>query len=63
MKIKNLSIFHIWLAVLAIIMVIGVIGALIVFTKGLVVTNLTDLVPWGLWRQDAGRRRTAGGRA
>jgi len=49
MKIKNLSIFHIWLAVLAIIMVIGVIGALIVFTKGLVVTNLTDLVPWGLW--------------
>ena len=49
MKIKNLSRFHIWLAALAIIMVIGVVGALIVFTKGLVVTNLTDLVPWGLW--------------
>jgi len=47
--VKNLSRFHYWLAGLSIIMVIGVIGALIVFAKGLVVTNLTDLVPWGLW--------------
>lgn len=28
---------------------IGVVGMVVVFTKGLVVTNLTDLVPWGLW--------------
>ncbi len=49
MKIKSLTRIHFWLAILAIFMVIGVIGALIVFTKGLVVTNLTDLVPWGLW--------------
>ena len=53
MKIKSLLLkltkFHYWLAALAIFMVIGVVGALIVFVKGLVVTNLTDLVPWGLW--------------
>jgi len=30
-------------------MVAGVVGGLIVFSKGLVVTNLTDLIPWGLW--------------
>jgi len=53
MKIKNLTRkltkFHYWLAGLTAVMVAGVIGALIVFAKGLVVTNLTDLVPWGLW--------------
>ena len=47
--IQNLTKFHYWLAGLSVVMVIGVIGALIVFVKGLVVTNLTDLVPWGLW--------------
>jgi Ni/Fe-hydrogenase subunit HybB-like protein len=30
-------------------MVLGLVGAGIVFAKGLIVTNLTDLVPWGLW--------------
>jgi Ni/Fe-hydrogenase subunit HybB-like protein len=30
-------------------MVAGVVAATIVFTRGLIVTNLTDLVPWGLW--------------
>ena len=53
MKIKSLlqkiSGFHVWLAGLAVVMVAGVVAALIVFTKGLIVTNLTDLVPWGLW--------------
>ncbi len=46
---RNLTKFHYWLVGLTIVMVAGVIGALIVFVKGLVVTNLTDLVPWGLW--------------
>lgn len=40
---------YLWMAVLAALVLIGAIGAMIVFTKGLVVTNLTDLVPWGLW--------------
>jgi Ni/Fe-hydrogenase subunit HybB-like protein len=46
---SRISSFHIWLAGLAAAMVLGVIAGLIVFAKGLVVTNLTDLVPWGLW--------------
>ncbi len=46
---KKLTPFQIWLAGLALIMAAGVVAALIVFWKGLIVTNLTDLVPWGLW--------------
>ena len=46
---KKLTPFQMWLAGLAIVMAAGVVAALIVFWKGLVVTNLTDLVPWGLW--------------
>jgi Ni/Fe-hydrogenase subunit HybB-like protein len=45
----SLQPFHGWLAFLTILMVGGVIAAGMVFVKGLQVTNLTDLVPWGLW--------------
>ncbi|MEW6717005.1 MAG: NrfD/PsrC family molybdoenzyme membrane anchor subunit [Chloroflexota bacterium] len=38
-----------WVAGLSVMMIAGVICGLIVFYRGLVVTNLTDLVPWGLW--------------
>lgn len=38
-----------WLALLAAFMLAGVGAAWLVYTRGLVVTNLTDLVPWGLW--------------
>ncbi len=38
-----------WMAFLSVFMVVGVGAALMVFIKGLVITNLTDLVPWGLW--------------
>jgi len=41
--------FHIWIAILGLFIAIGVVGGIIVFKEGLVVTNLTDLVPWGLW--------------
>jgi Ni/Fe-hydrogenase subunit HybB-like protein len=41
--------FQIFLAVLATIIFVGVIAGLIVLTQGLSVTNLNDLVPWGLW--------------
>ena len=40
---------HLWLAFLGLLILIGMIGGFIVFTQGLVVTNLSDLVPWGLW--------------
>jgi len=45
----KLNIFHVWVAVLATVMLAGAVAGVVVFTRGLVVTNLTDLVPWGLW--------------
>ncbi len=45
----KLTRFQWWLAALATIMAVGASAGLIVFARGLVVTNLTDLVPWGLW--------------
>jgi len=38
-----------WMAFLLICLIVGGAAAYQVFTKGLVVTNLTDTVPWGLW--------------
>ncbi len=38
-----------WVGFLGILMVAGVVAGILVFAKGLVITNLTDLVPWGLW--------------
>ncbi len=50
-KLQNNKItpFHIWMAILGLFIAMGVAGGIIVFKEGLVVTNLTDLVPWGLW--------------
>jgi Ni/Fe-hydrogenase subunit HybB-like protein len=45
----RLSRFQVWLLALATLMVAGVVAGYIVMSQGLVVTNLTDLVPWGLW--------------
>lgn len=41
--------FNAWLVLLAVVIGGGIFAGYIVFTQGLVVTNLTDLVPWGLW--------------
>ena len=41
--------FPLWVALLAVLMLVAVGAAITVFINGLVVTNLTDLVPWGLW--------------
>src|SRR6266542_4470025 len=41
--------WSIWLAILGIILLAGLVAGLLVFWKGLGITNLTDLVPWGLW--------------
>jgi Ni/Fe-hydrogenase subunit HybB-like protein len=38
-----------WIGSLAICIAAGVAAGLMVFWKGLSLTNLTDLVPWGLW--------------
>jgi Ni/Fe-hydrogenase subunit HybB-like protein len=49
MKIPKLSAWSAWVVSLAILMAVGVAAGLSVFWNGLWVTNLTDLVPWGLW--------------
>ncbi len=41
--------YQVWLALLAALILVGLAAAGVVFARGLVVTNLTDLVPWGLW--------------
>jgi Ni/Fe-hydrogenase subunit HybB-like protein len=38
-----------WMLFLSVGVVAGLWGGYQVLTKGLVVTNLTDLIPWGLW--------------
>src|SRR6266542_682393 len=38
-----------WLAFMGIILLGGLVAGILVFWKGLGITNLTDLVPWGLW--------------
>jgi molybdopterin-containing oxidoreductase family membrane subunit len=39
----------IWLAVMGLILASGAVAGILVFWKGLGITNLTDRVPWGLW--------------
>ena len=41
--------FPLWVGLLVLLMAAAIIAAINVFIHGLVVTNLTDLVPWGLW--------------
>jgi Ni/Fe-hydrogenase subunit HybB-like protein len=39
----------IWLGVMGLILLAGAASGVLVFWKGLSITNLSDLVPWGLW--------------
>ncbi len=41
--------FRIWLAILAVFLVIGAVSGVMVLVQGLGITGLTDTVPWGLW--------------
>ncbi len=41
--------FLAWIALIGILLTIGVISAIEVFVNGLVITNMSDNVPWGLW--------------
>jgi molybdopterin-containing oxidoreductase family membrane subunit len=45
----NSKLFFLWVAGLLVLILVGLFGAYQVLTEGLIVTNLTDLVPWGLW--------------
>jgi Ni/Fe-hydrogenase subunit HybB-like protein len=39
----------IWLSIMGLILLSGATAGMLVFWKGLGITNLTDHVPWGLW--------------
>ena len=41
--------FHIWIASLLIMIGFGIYGGYQTLWHGLIVTNLSDQVPWGLW--------------
>jgi menaquinone reductase, integral membrane subunit len=43
------SVWGKWVILLSVFLFLGLLAGLYVFWKGLSVTNLTDLVPWGLW--------------
>ena len=43
----KLTPIKIWVIALCVVAALGASAGLIVFTKGLAVTNLSDLVPWG----------------
>ncbi|MEW5869789.1 MAG: NrfD/PsrC family molybdoenzyme membrane anchor subunit [Chloroflexota bacterium] len=38
-----------WLGLVGLCLLVGIASALSVFINGLVVTNMSDMVPWGLW--------------
>ena len=39
----------VWIALLAILLTIGIVSAVQVFWDGLIITNMSDTIPWGLW--------------
>jgi Ni/Fe-hydrogenase subunit HybB-like protein len=46
---KLITPWSLWLGLLGIFLLGGLYGGILVFWKGLGITSLTDLVPWGLW--------------
>ena len=46
---KKIRPLYYWLAGLAVVMAVGASAGLVILFRGLAPTNLTDLVPWGLW--------------
>jgi Ni/Fe-hydrogenase subunit HybB-like protein len=49
LKFPPLNAWVLWLGFLGLMLAIGLVSGILVFWKGLGITNLTDLVPWGLW--------------
>lgn len=46
---KKITPFHGWIGILLAFILAGAVSGILVFIQGLGITNLTDLVPWGLW--------------
>jgi Ni/Fe-hydrogenase subunit HybB-like protein len=49
LPVPRITRWTLWLAFLAVLLAGALAGGFFVFTRGLWITNLTDLVPWGLW--------------
>ena len=45
----NVTPWMLWIGLLGLLLLAALIGGIAVFWNGLWITNLTDLVPWGLW--------------
>jgi Ni/Fe-hydrogenase subunit HybB-like protein len=43
------NLWLLWLGFLGLLLLTGLVSGILVLWKGLWITNLTDLVPWGLW--------------
>lgn len=41
--------FTVWVTILLAVMGMAALGGIVIFWQGLWITNLTNLVPWGLW--------------
>ena len=48
-KLFNVALTVSWFLGLPLIILVGLVAGWMVLTQGLGITNLTDLVPWGLW--------------
>ncbi len=49
LKLPRPTAWIVWLGFLGLLLATGLTCGILVFWKGLGITNLTDLVPWGLW--------------
>ncbi len=49
LKRQQVSAWQVWVGILVFFLLAGLIAGLFVFWKGLIITHLSDLVPWGLW--------------
>jgi Ni/Fe-hydrogenase subunit HybB-like protein len=49
LRFKLFTPWMLWLGCLGVILLGGLVAGIFVFWQGLSITNLTDLVPWGLW--------------
>jgi len=46
---QRVDLFWVWIAALVVVIAVGAYAVFLIMYKGLVVTNLTDGAPWGLW--------------
>ena len=46
---ERIGTFWLWIGFLGLVILVGLYAVFLIFTKGLVVTNMSDGAPWGLW--------------